>query len=235
LGVTNNQARGWVDSEQLLRALPTTCPRLEYLKLDNVLLERVRLLPTFMAMPALEHLELFAVNYRTWAAPPTPLPVAWPAGKEPMCLKLQMLEASSIPGLPFQHISKISCSNLHMQAEPDSTVASETQKLRGLLELLQSKGAVLQVGRITGSRSNGEWAAAGLSALSGPAGCHIVPCNPRGCMVANMLLDAPDITAIASTWGSQLTSLTLRCNLTPAAWAAITASKLPSPHIPLWP
>jgi hypothetical protein len=143
-----------------------------------------------------------------------------------MCLKLWLLQADSTPALPFQHISKLCCGYLDMQATPDSTVAGETAKLRGLLELLQSNGAVLQVGRIMEPTSYGQWRAAGLSALTGP-GCRIVFSNPRECMVANMLLDVADITAIARTWGSQLYGLIPKCTLTPAAWAAITASNFP--------
>jgi hypothetical protein len=93
---------------------------------------------------------------------------------------------------------------------------------RALLELLQSKGAVLQVGIIMGRG----WGAAGLSALTGP-GCRVVFNTPFSCDLRAMLLDAPDITAIASTWGSQLTTLTLACRLTLAACAALTASNFP--------
>jgi hypothetical protein len=225
--VTNNQPEAGSYFEEHLRVLPTTCPHLEYLRLDHVALLNARLLSILMAMPALEHLELFAVGHKDTLQPkPAPIPVAWPAGKEPMCLKLWLLQASFISVLPFQHISKLRCDTLDMQATPDSTVAGETQKLRRLLELLQSKGAVLQVGRIMGSNLQGQWRAAGLSALTGP-GCRIVFSNPRECSVFRMLLDAPDITAIARTWGSQLQRLILRCNLTPAAWAAMTASNFP--------
>jgi hypothetical protein len=66
LFVTNNQAKGWrVLQEHFIKhskVLPTACPHLEYLRLDNVVLPDVRLLSGLMAMPTLEHLKLFALN-----------------------------------------------------------------------------------------------------------------------------------------------------------------------------
>jgi hypothetical protein len=227
LFVKYESVKGWVVSKEYIEVLPATCPLLEYLRLDNVVLPDRRLLPILMAMPALEHLELYAAAQKeVFQAAATPLAIHWPGDKEPMCLKLQLLQASFIPALPLQHISKLRCETLEMQATPDSSVAGETQKLRRLLELLQSKGAVLEVGRILGSRTNGQWVSAGLSALTGP-GCRIVFYKPMRCMVANMLLDVADITAIARTWGSQLYGLILKCKLTPSALAAITPSSFP--------
>jgi hypothetical protein len=143
-----------------------------------------------------------------------------------MSLRLKQLTASLIPALPFQHISKLSCAVLIMQATADSSAAGETQKLKGVLELLQSKGTVLQVGAVMGSESQ-YGVASGLSALTGPGGCHIVFSKPSWGWFSNMLLDVADITAIARTLGSQLVTLQLYCQLTPAALGAITASGFP--------
>jgi hypothetical protein len=146
----------------------------------------------------------------------------------PLCglLGLQLLPASAIPALPFQHTSKLRCEILDMQLSAASTAAGETQKLRGVLEVLQAKGPVLQVGRIMGSAA-GEYHPAGLTVLlTGPAS-RIVFYPPFACNLYNMVLDVADIKAVAATWGSKLKVLTLRCKLTPAAWAAITASAFP--------
>jgi hypothetical protein len=228
LQLTHRPRVGWAVFEQYMRLLPAACPALQYLRLDNVLLPDQAMLPSFMAMSGLEHLELFALAPPSeWQPPSYPLKVDWPAGKDPMCLKLQLLSASSIPTLPFQHISKLRCEIMDMQSSADSTAAGESQKLRGVLEVLQAKGAVLQVGRIMGSALGGEHHAAGLSALlAGPAS-RIVFYRPLTCSLYNMVLDVAEIRAVAATWGSTLSLLTLKCKLTPAAWAAITAFALP--------
>jgi hypothetical protein len=102
VAVIHNHVKGYREFREQLKLLPTTCPHLEYLRLDNVVLPDVWLLSVLMAMPALEQLELFAVDYKdAWQPEPTPLPVAWPADKDRMRLEAACASSLLHPCPPF--------------------------------------------------------------------------------------------------------------------------------------
>jgi hypothetical protein len=81
LFVTNSHVEALVAGLEVpktyLEMLPGTCPSLEHLRLDNVVLTDAQLLSVLMAMPALQHLELFAVDQED-SVQPEPAPLQWP-------------------------------------------------------------------------------------------------------------------------------------------------------------
>jgi hypothetical protein len=214
-----------VPREQL-NGLPESCPLLRELKLDLVLLPDPQLLAALMSMAALEHLEVLGVK-EPRGTPGTPLRVTWPAGKAPMSVKFYNLSVTFLQTLPLQHISKLRCDCLHMEASAESTVAGECNKVKQLQDFLRRRGASLETYRLIGRVKEGDLPVSGLSALSGPDSPLVLQ-SPRECCLYNMALSDSDIQAVAKTWGSGLQVLKLRCSLTPPAWAAITAASFPA-------
>jgi hypothetical protein len=222
-----NTGLGWsIPEEEYVRSLPDQCPMLQILQMCNLMLPDVQLTARLMAMPSMHTLQVFSALPFLSTPPPVPVTADWPAGKARMQLVFNWVPISLLSTLPLEHVEKLTCGALDMDAAAGSTAAQQCSIISQALDLLRSRGVVLATNCVSGTMRNGAIIPpSGLSALPGPSR-HLQVAQPF--TLCNQMLDAADMTAVTATWGSKVEALQLKvARVTPAAWAAITASAFP--------
>jgi hypothetical protein len=196
----------------VIRLLASTCPQLQSLTSENIILPSLHCLRALFEMPQLVHLSVpYIRTHGAFGAA-----IRWPTGKQPVSLSLFHLTPYDMSVLPLEHCSQLSA--LCLRVQQDQTQQQLVDSMRVAL-LNAAKCPQVQVSYIA-APSGQLVPGAGLSALT--TGCPL-QCDGRA-SITSVALELADVQGLVAAWGASLTQLVLtECSLSAPAWAALAS------------